>query len=183
MIKHIARLILKITGWHLVEGVPEESRFIGLVAPHTSNWDFIWGKLAILGLGQKGVVLIKKELFFFPLGGILRLLGGKPVDRKKSGALLKQVIHYFKTHECFALFITPEGTRSATHRWKTGFHFIARHAEVPVYLTFLDYKTKRLGMHGKTYITDEALADMNRIKQVYAQYTPKFPEKFSTKPQ
>lgn len=179
----LARFLLKITGWELVREVPKQKKYVGLVAPHTSNWDFIWGQLAIIGLGEKGHVLMKKELFFFPLGAILRAFGGRPVDRKKSGALVKQVLKYFEENEHFNLFLTPEGTRSKNHRWKTGFHYIARRANVPVYMAFIDYSTKRLGLYEKFELTDDARADVNKIKAYYSQFTPKFPEQFSTEPQ
>lgn len=175
--------MLKLFGWKLVEGIPPDKKFVGLVAPHTSNWDFIWGQLAIIGLGQKGNVFMKRELFFFPLAPIFRALGGKPIDRKKSRSVLKQVIAYFRSEEHFTLFLTPEGTRSKNHRWKTGFHFIASHAGVPVYLTFIDYKTKKIGFLGKFEISDNAVADVNRLKQAYADINPKKPDQFSTQPQ
>lgn len=178
-----ARFILRITGWKLVREVPAEPKFVGLVAPHTSNWDFVWGKLAIMGLGLKGYVLTKKELFFFPLGLILRAFGAKAIDRSKSSSLIRQVIGYFHEADSFILFITPEGTRSKTSRWKPGFHFIARNAQVPVYLTFIDYRTKRLGLHQGIELTEDVRADINRIKEAYSQFTPKFPENFSTEPQ
>ena len=127
--------------------------------------------------------MVKKEMFFPPLGWLMRRLGAIPVDRSNSAALLKSVIEEMEKPGHFHLAIAPEGTRKPVRNWKTGFHLIARTANVPVYLGYFDWKTKRVGRGQKVELTDDARADMKRIQQIYEDMhlTGKHPEKYITK--
>lgn len=84
--------------------------------------------------------------------------------------------------EYMHLAIAPEGTRKAVKRWKTGFHTIARECNVPVYMGYFDWKTKRVGRGVKVELTDDARADMKRIQDLYEQMhmQGKHPEKYVT---
>ena len=126
MNKSLAQFILKILGWKIEGAVPLSIRkVIVTMAPHTSNWDFIMGWLGYSALGLKSKYLIKKEIFFFPLGPLIKLVGGIPVDRGKSRSVM-QVGELFRKNEYLILTVTPEGTRSLNHHWKKGFYFIAQ---------------------------------------------------------
>jgi 1-acyl-sn-glycerol-3-phosphate acyltransferase len=126
--------------------------------------------------------MIKKELFFPPLGWILRAMGGIPVDRKNSTNLVRSIIANAKEYDTFHIAIAPEGTRKAVKRWKTGFHTIARHADMPVYLGYFDWSRKVVGRGQKFELTDDAVADMKRIQQIYEEMNlgAKHPDQYVT---
>lgn len=169
--------ILKLFGWKIDSHSPQGvNKCVVVVGPHTSNWDFIIGKIAFMHYNVNGKFLIKKELFFPPFGWILKYMGGVPVDRKNKTNITEQAVNYLKTHEkCFMVF-TPEGTRSYQPEWKKGFYFIAQRAEVPIYIAYMDYKRKIGGFHSLFQPTGDVDADIKYIKSVLSQYTGKFPE-------
>ncbi|MFW6351134.1 MAG: 1-acyl-sn-glycerol-3-phosphate acyltransferase, partial [Bacteroidota bacterium] len=110
--KTISYLILKMMGWRVTHPMPEGiHKAVVIMAPHTSNWDFLIGKLGLLSHGVKIKTLIKKESFFFPLGIILKALGAIPVDRGMSAGTIKKVTNMMNATDKFFLLITPEGTR------------------------------------------------------------------------
>lgn len=180
MIGKICRWILKILGWKITGTIPEDRKFVVIVAPHTSNWDYVVGQLYYLSAGIKAKILIKKELFYFPLGILLRALGGIPVDRRRKTDIVEQLISKFKESDSFILTITPEGTRKRVSEWKTGFHRIGTGANVPVVLGFFDYEKKMVGTGDYFYLSGDLESDMKRIKMFYRTIHPKYPEKFST---
>ncbi len=180
MIRKLSSFLLKLFGWKTLENIPGEKKYVVVVAPHTSNWDFVWGQLFYFSLGIRARIMIKKELFYFPLGNMLRALGGVPVDRSGDTDIVDQMIRELSINDSFILVLTPEGTRSRAAVWKTGFHRIARGADVPVVLGFIDYKRKELGTAGFFYPSGDVEADMNRIKKFYENITPRYPEKFTT---
>jgi len=104
--------IFKKCGWKAVVTVDEPAKSVICVAPHTSNWDFIIGKLYYWSLSRKSSFLMKKSWFFFPLGNFFRNMGGVPIDRSKKTSVTDQMAEEFSKHETFHLAITPEGTRS-----------------------------------------------------------------------
>ena len=122
-----------MAGWKLgpVDGV-DLPKCIVCVAPHTSNWDFIVGKLFYTSIGCNAGFLIKKEWFFFPFNLLFNWQGGVPVDRGKRTSVTDQMVERFKTSERFQLAVTPEGTRKRAKDWKKGFYFIALKANVPI---------------------------------------------------
>jgi len=164
----------------MVGKIPGEKKYVIIVAPHTSNWDYVVGQLFYLSSGMKAKVMIKKELFYFPLGILLRWLGGIPVDRHRKTDIVDQMIRQFEINDSFVLTITPEGTRKKVSEWKTGFHRIATGANVPVLLGFFDYKRKLVGTDELIYMSNNLEADMLRIKMFYSDKNPKYPENFST---
>ncbi len=163
----------------MVGKIPGEKKYVIIVAPHTSNWDYVVGQLFYLSSGMKAKVMIKKELFYFPLGILLRWLGGIPVDRHRKTDIVDQMIRQFEINDSFVLTITPEGTRKKVSEWKTGFHRIATGANVPVLLGFFDYKRKLVGTDELLYMSGNLEADMLRIKKFYRNIHPKYPENFS----
>lgn len=180
--KYIAKFILKILGWKVIGGVVHKPKFIVLGVPHTSIWDFVISYLFYTSVGGKANILVKKELFFWPLGYLVRGMGGIPVDRHKGMSLVKQVVEEFKKREKLHLAIAPEGTRQPTTKWKGGFHTIARAANVPVYYGFFDWGRKEVGFVEEVEITDDLQADMKRIRQWYKDrgIVGKYPKQFIT---
>lgn len=146
------------------------------MGPHTSNWDFIIGRIAFANYGVKTKLLIKKELFFFPLGLILKALGGMPVDRKKGSNVTDQAVKYFNESDEMFMIFTPEGTRSYNPNWKKGFYYIAQKANVPIYIGYMDYEKKIGGFYGEFKITNDVNKDIESIKQILSQYKGRFPE-------
>lgn len=178
---NLSGLILKTFGWKVSITVPDFPRCIICVAPHTSNWDFILGKLAYASVHRKAGFLMKSSWFFFPLGYLFKAIGGVPVERRnKSVSLVDVLTRRFCSSERLALAITPEGTRSRTDRWHTGFLAIARNADVPIVLGVLDYGSKRIIIESVFEPSGDIDADILTIKDYYSQFTAKYPEKFST---
>ena len=114
------------------------------LAPHTSNWDFIIGKLYTTATGQSNLFLMKKEWFFWPLGILMRRMGGIPVYRDKKMKVTDSVAEMARNADVFRVCVTPEGTRKANSEWKKGFYYIALTADIPILLYGLDFKTKTI---------------------------------------
>ncbi|MBK7213496.1 MAG: 1-acyl-sn-glycerol-3-phosphate acyltransferase [Bacteroidales bacterium] len=183
MRRFIARNILRLFGWKIIGSPPAtEKKYIVIMAPHTSNWDFIIGWFGFAALGLHSKYLIKKEAFFFPLGGLVKMMGGIPVDRTNSRNVAVQISNLFREQESLIITITPEGTRRLNNNWKKGFYHIARHADIPIILGFLDYKTKQGGLGPLVYLTGDIDSDMKTIEQFYRDKTARFPEFFNLTP-
>jgi 1-acyl-sn-glycerol-3-phosphate acyltransferase len=158
---------MKLAGWK-VEGAlpPNTDRAVLIAAPHTSNWDLPYTLMVCFILGMNGSWLGKDTIFKAPFGGIMRWLGGIPVDRSKSNNLVAD------------LLIPPEGSRSKVKYWKTGFYYIAAAAQVPILMAFMDYPQKRAGLGSIFKPTGDIEKDMMEIKAFYAQFTGKYADGF-----
>jgi 1-acyl-sn-glycerol-3-phosphate acyltransferase len=165
--KFFCKFLLWITGWKTVEPPVEEPKCIILGVPHTSVWDFVISYAYYKSVGGNANVMIKKEFFWGPLGPLLRSLGGVPVDRKHGGTVVRQMIEAFNNSKNMHLAIAPEGTRKPTLKWKTGFHTIAKACNVPVYLGYFDWGTKRIGRGEKFELSDNAQEDLKKIMEIY----------------
>ena len=169
-----------MAGWTVKVAVPDYPRCIICVAPHTSNWDFILGKLAYASIGRKAGFLMKSTWFFFPLGYIFRAMGGVPVVRKKGGtSLVDTLVQKYKTSDNLVLAITPEGTRSRTSEWRTGFLRITQQANVPIILGALDFGRNEVILTEPFIPTGDIDADMRAVKNYYKNFSGKHPEKFT----
>lgn len=169
--------ILRVFGWKIDTHVPEGvKKCVVVMAPHTSNWDFVIGKMAFMSYGVNGKFLIKKEMFVFPFGWILKAMGGIPVDRKGGGKLTDIAARYFEENEKMFMVFTPEGTRSYNPRWKKGFYYIAQKAGVPIYIGYLDYANKVGGFHSLFNPTGDVDADIDHIKDMLREFKGRFPE-------
>lgn len=176
----LASLLLRMLGWKVTATVPDFPRCIICVAPHTSNLDFIIGKLAYASIGRKAGFLMKSSWFFFPLGCFFRAIGGVPVHRGKGGpSLTAQLVERFNSSERLVLAITPEGTRSLTTRWHTGFLHIAYDTGVPIVLGAIDFKTKEVTLTRVFTPTGDADADLRAVKDYYRPFTGRHPLQFS----
>jgi 1-acyl-sn-glycerol-3-phosphate acyltransferase len=175
----ISKLILKLCGWKVVGPALDEKKFVCIVAPHTSFWDFVWGFLSYRSLGISANFLIKKEFFVFPIKRLLLKLGGIPVNREQARNMVKYCVDLFDTKDKLALTITPEGTRKYTTKWKKGFYYIAREANVPLYVGFIDYQKKEVGIITKFEITGEFNKDFAEIQNLLRGYKGKYPQNYS----
>ena len=173
--------ILKWAGWKVEITAPRRDKCVICVAPHTSNWDFILGLLAYRSLGRKANFLMKEFWFFFPLKYLLKALGGIPVPKAGSGGTLTDsIIHRFDTADYINLAVTPEGTRSARTKWRTGFLYIAYGAHVPVLLGIIDYGSKTVIIKDEFNPSGNIDEDMQKVKDYYVncKTAARYPEKF-----
>jgi 1-acyl-sn-glycerol-3-phosphate acyltransferase len=171
------KFLLKLRGWKIDEYVPNGiDKCVVVMGPHTSNWDFIIGRITFANYGVNAKFLIKKELFFFPMGYILRKMGGIPVDRKTNNNLTDFAAKLFDESETLYLVFTPEGTRKYNDRWKKGFYYIAQKANVPIYVAYIDYAKKTGGFDRLFEPTGDVEKDIKDIKNILSQYKGKFPE-------
>lgn len=182
MFAYFAKFILWVFGWKVDQTIPKEKSYIILVAPHTSNWDFIVGRLVIGSLRVPQTVMMKKEMFFFPLKYLLKALGAMPINRKKSMKIVDYIVEQFNEKEDFVFSITPEGTRSYVEKWKTGFYYIASKANVPIVLGKIDYKRKRAGLADVIYPSGDFDKDFRIIVDVLSEVTGRNPEMYNPRP-
>lgn len=131
-----------MAGWKALP-IEEVPKCVICVAPHTSNWDFILGKLYYTSMGKTASFLIKKDWFIFPFNLFFNWIGGVPVDRSRKTSVTEQMVEQFAKRKVFQLAITPEGTRKRVEEWKKGFYYMALEANVPILMAYFDYAKKK----------------------------------------
>ena len=158
----------KILGWKLVGEFPTDiKKYVVIGAPHTSWKDFPIAILARNSWGTKINYIGKKSLFKPPFGFIFKWLGGAPVDRSKSNNLVDAIIKVFESKDEFRLALSPEGTRQKVDKWKTGFYYIAKGANVPIVMFTLDFGRKQVAVSEPFYPTDNLEEDIKKIQSFY----------------
>ena len=160
-------------GWRVAGEPPDVPKLVAIAAPHSSNWDVIWGLLVKLGLRLDVRFIGKREAFFWPLGPILRGFGGIPIDRRHAQNVVREMADLFATNERLWLAIAPEGTRKRVKEWKSGFWRIARAANVPILPVYFHYPEKTIGFGPLIYPSDDLDADMARIREFYRPWMGK----------
>lgn len=179
MLRWIGRGWLWLFGWRVEGSVPADApKLVFIAAPHTSNWDLPFMLAVSWVLGIRLGFMGKHDLFVPPLGWLMRALGGVPVDRRAPQGLVAQMAAEFAQRPRFALAIPPEGTRSLTRQWKTGFYRIAQAAKVPIACGFLDFRRRCGGVGPLILPGGDMQADMERIAAFYSDITGKHPERF-----
>ncbi len=163
----IFKPLLKAFGWTLIGEQPPHKKCVYIFAPHTSNWDFVIMMMARFCFKMKPAYLGKHTLFKPPFGWFFRMLGGIPVERSSTNNVVDQVAKIFEQRENVHLALAPEGTRSKTNKWKSGFYHITLKAGVPLGLAFLDTKTKTLGIARYIELTGNLDDDMQAIRDFY----------------
>ncbi|WP_345776933.1 lysophospholipid acyltransferase family protein [Thermomonas sp.] len=167
----LARSLLRSGGWTLVGEFPDLPKAVLIAAPHSSNWDGIWGFAAKVAVGIRLSVLGKHSLFRIPvLAQVLRWQGVIPVDRAMPLGVIEQAIATIRAHEAIWYAIAPEGTRRRVPHWKTGFWKIAHGAGVPVVPAAFDYPNRRIVIGAALALTDDMEADIARIQRWYAPF-------------
>lgn len=174
----LARVFLKLAGWTAHGEHPIPKRYVLIAAPHTTNWDlpyllaFAW--LYDIHISWMG----KQQLFSPPTAWIMRALGGIPVKRHTSSDMVSQMARVIDEAKSICLVVPAEGTRAYVPHWKSGFYHIARTAEVPIVLSYLDY-SRRVGGFGPAIVpTGNVSNDMEEIRNFYADKQGKYPEHF-----
>jgi|SRR5215213_5359092 len=180
LLRGIAFLWLKIFRWRLRGELPPKHCFVLIAAPHTSNWDLPVMLCAALLFRVKLYWMGKDAIFRPPFAGIVRWLGGIPIDRSTSNNLVAQSVALFRAQENLVLVVPPEGTRQKVRHWKTGFYYIALGAQVPIVMGFLDYKHKLAGFGPTLVPTGDIETDMQAIRAFYAGITGKHPDASGT---
>jgi len=173
----ILSLIFQLSGWKVVGKLPDLRKYVVVVAPHTSSWDFIIGVLARSYLKMNNARFLgKKELFDGPFGWFFRGLGGYGVDRKSAHNMVDQVVDAFNAHKDFVLALAPEGTRKKVDKLRTGFYYMALGAGVPIQPIGMDFGTKSIVIGKLLMPTGNLEADMKVIVSFFSGIQGKNPE-------
>jgi 1-acyl-sn-glycerol-3-phosphate acyltransferase len=175
----IGRGMMTLFGWHFEGSPPDEPKFVLIVAPHTSNWDFFVGLGALFALGFRVSFFGKHTIFKWPLGGFMRWLGGIPVERSVSRDRVADTIAAFAEREQLILVVAPEGTRKWVPEWKTGFYHVADGARVPIVPVAFDFGRKTVAILLPFRTTGDSDADIPAIKQLYRGFVARHPENFA----
>jgi len=174
-----ARLVLKLLGWKLIDLPQHPPKAVVIGYPHTSNWDFPFGLLAIAALDVEATWVGKDTLFRYGCGALMRALGGIPVNRRERTGFVELMVGEFRRREHFLLLIATEGTRSLQPGWKSGFYRIAMAAGVPVLVGMIDYPRREIGLVGCLQLSGDEAADMAHIAACYAGHAGYRPENAS----
>ncbi|MEQ8437254.1 MAG: lysophospholipid acyltransferase family protein [Ilumatobacter fluminis] len=177
--QRLSRRLLRLVGWRIDGEPPTPHRFVLIAAPHTSNWDFPLMMLMAFETGLSIHWLGKESLFRGLMGWFLKRLGGVPVERSEPNQLVAQMADVFAGQDDFALVVPPEGTRSRSDHWKSGFYRIADGADVPILCSYLDYSTKVGGFGPLITPTGDVSADMDLIRAFYADKHGRYPDQKS----
>jgi 1-acyl-sn-glycerol-3-phosphate acyltransferase len=172
----LARRLLGLVGWRVDGTLPACPRFVLIVAPHTSNWDFFIGVLAMFATGLRASWLGKHTIFRFPISPVLRWLGGEPIDRSTPHGTVETAIEHFRTRRQWVLALSPEGTRRSVAHWKTGFHRIAAGAGVPIVPVWLDYQSRTVGIGAPQAPDSDEAASVHRLRMLYRKEMARHPE-------
>ena len=168
LLRVLSKISLKIIRWRVEGSLPtDHKKYVLIVAPHTSNWDFILFVFAVSVLRLQPSVLIKDTLFIGPLGWFLRYCGAIPVNRKQTGSLVTYISDIYAAKEEFVLIITPEGTRSPNAKWKRGFHHVATTAGVPILVVYVDSARRKIGVEGLMQPSEDIDADIQTLKTFF----------------
>jgi 1-acyl-sn-glycerol-3-phosphate acyltransferase len=178
----LANRLLGLFGWRVEGSIPPCPKFVMIVAPHTSNWDFPVGLFSMFAFGLRLTWVGKHTIFRWPAGPILRWFGGEPIDRTAPGGFVEQVVEQFRTRPQLGLALSPEGTRRPAPEWKTGFHRIALAAGVPIVPVWIDWRTRALRLGEPSMPTDDVAADLTRYRRMFSSAMARFPEKFVEEP-
>jgi 1-acyl-sn-glycerol-3-phosphate acyltransferase len=179
VLRGLGEFILSAVGWRLVGELPKLDKYVIVVAPHTSNWDFFIFIVVKMITGIQIVFIGKHTIFIGPIGWVLRKIGGLPVNRSGSHNVVDTIVDEFNRRDKMIFALSPEGTRSYLKHWKSGFYHIARKANVPVLAAFLDTQTKTIGWGPLFELTEDKHADLERLAAFYQDKKGFRPEKYS----
>ncbi|NDG40768.1 MAG: glycerol acyltransferase [Betaproteobacteria bacterium] len=175
LLRALSLVFLRATGWKLDGQLPaDQPKCVLIAAPHTSNWDLPYTMMVAFALRLNIYWMGKQQLFRGPWGPVMRWLGGIAVDRSQSTNLVSASASAIRAADgAMCLVVPPEGTRSKTRQWKTGFYWIAHEAGVPIVMAYMDYPRKLSGLGPVFQPTGNVDADMAAIKAWYAPFKGK----------
>lgn len=172
----ICQFLLWLIGWKIIGHLPDMKKYVLIAGPHTSNWDLVIGLMGRFAEGVKINFLAKHQIFFFPLGILMRALGGTPVDRSKKGNKVEQAVSVFRSSDRLVLGLAPEGTRSPVTRWKEGFYYIAVEAKLPIVMVGFDYSTKEIRVEEPFWPSGDINTDFPKIIEYYRTVKGRYPK-------
>ncbi len=178
VLRFLSITFLRLSGWK-VEGEmpPDTPKCVLIGAPHTSNWDLPYTLMVGFSLRLNLYWMGKHSIFSPPFGALMRWLGGIAVNRDKAGNMVAaSALALRNATGTVQLTVPPEGTRSKTRYWKTGFYYIAQEAQVPIVMAYMDYANKRSGLGPVFHPTGDVERDMARIKAFYAPFKGRNPD-------
>jgi 1-acyl-sn-glycerol-3-phosphate acyltransferase len=164
----LGRGFLTLFKWRFEGEFPGLNKAMVIVVPHTSGWDFYVGMSAMLAIGLRISWFGKQSLFKFPLGGVMRWLGGIPVNRDRAHGVIPEAVDAFSQREQLILGLAPEGTRRHVKKWKMGFYHIAHKANVPVMMMGFDYKKRAIVFGPHLYTTGDRDTDIAQMRAFFA---------------
>lgn len=174
----LSLLTLNCFSWKIKNSPPITSKYVLIAAPHTSNWDFplmlLTSYITKVPLNWMG----KKSLFKWPLNSLMLALGGVPIDREKRGSIVSITSKKIISVKKFVLVVPPEGTRSKTEFWKSGFLHIARKSKIPIVFSYLDYKKKEIGFSAPINQNLDSKKIIEIANDFYKDIAGLYPENF-----
>lgn len=170
LLRPFGRWILRRLDWHSEGPFPDQPKLVIAIAPHSSTWDFIIGAAFLYVMGLRVAFIAKHTLFFWPLGGFMRWLGGIPVNRTQPEDLTDVMAAAFSQREQLWLAITPEGTRTEGARFKSGFYRIARAAGVPILPVYFNYRRRVTGFLPLLQPGDDVAAGVEQVRELLKRY-------------
>lgn len=171
----LGRSALRLGGWRMEGAFPDIPRLVLIGAPHSSNWDGVWGFAAKMALGLDIKILGKHSLFRVPLlGALLRRFGVIPVNRAAAQGVVEQVASLIVSSDKFWFGLAPEGTRKPVRRWKPGFWRIAKAAGVPILPVYFHYPARVIGIGALFQPGDDLEADLAGLRAWYRPWQGKY---------
>ena len=172
-------ILYRLLGWKIINDFPQDiKKYVVIAAPHTSWMDFPIAILSRMALGTMVNFIGKGSLFKGPFGFLFRLLGGTPVDRSQNNNLVDSIVQLFNSKEEFRLGLSPEGTRKKVAKWKTGFYYIAKGANVPIVMATLDFGNKQIKISKAYTLTEDMDTDFKHFHAFFSDVKGKNPEQF-----
>ena len=176
----VGRVFFALAGWRVIGELPNLRKFIVIAAPHTSNVDAIMGISGLLAMGFRATIMVKSDAFVGPLGWFLRALGAIPVNRSSPLGVVQQTADTFAQREAMVLLIAPEGTRKNAREFKSGFHRIAKAADVPVVPVAINYRRKAAVLGAPMKMEQDFDSDLQRLLQFFKHNgVPRHPQRLS----
>ncbi len=163
-------------GWKVVNTFPNLKKYVIIAAPHTSWQDFPIGILAKFAVSLNVNYIGKASLFKWPYGFLFRWLGGAPIERNKSNNKVQAIVTVFNARDEFILAMSPEGTRQKVDKWRTGFYYIAKGANVPIVMITLDFKHKQIKISKPYSLTGDMEADFKHFHSYFDGVQGKHPD-------
>ncbi len=163
----VARVLLAAAKWRIEGEFPRRGKMVAIVAPHTSNWDFVVGILAVFAIGIRVRFLGKHTLFNPLLGWLMRWLGGTPVVRETPQGAVAEAVAFIDSEPAVFLAIAPAGTRTRGTPWRSGFYRIAHAARVPILPVVLDGGRRTIRLLAPLEPSGDYEADLPRLQALY----------------
>lgn len=171
-------ILTRLLRWHVSNGFPDINKSITVFAPHTSYWDAVIGKLVLRSYHVPHTLLSKKELFHFPMGIVMHLLGAVPIGGVKGHNAIHDAVARLNRQDEMHLVICPEGQLPPTDRWNPGFYYMAVKAQVPIIVVYLDYGKREAGVKGVISDLHDQNEVYHQLADMYRGVTACYPDQF-----